>query len=1128
MKRVWRAMATLGCLVGVALGSAAGLHAQQEEPAAALKAQWLAAGRPLWALARYPAADAGAANALAASVGVEVAPDAMFDWTRIAFDSGRDGNWEVYTARGDGAQPQRVTNHPATDVLPQLNRGATTVFFVSDRDGDQLDIFSANANGSNVQRLTRSAGDDTSPALSPNGATLVYSCYRNDNWELCRVQANGTGETRLTYSPDFNDFMPAWSPDGQRIVWVREQNSAASLWTMGADGSNALPLTGNYRYLENPRWSPDGRLILFDADLDNDYWSELAIYDLNLGYVNWSYNPPQPLVDAWAGDWSPDGQYVAFNLVQYTVVGNQLRIGALVMARMTTSNNTPMLFPGSGLDLLNDWQVADVHPPETQVTALPAYARASGFQVTWAGNDVGPAGIASFDVQRRVGNGAWTNWLQGVTATSATYTGAPGELVSFRVRGRDHAGNVEEWPAAANGDASTTLFSWVLSGRVLDNRGLPLPRADVVISPAPSAAARTDLRGSFRTLLLSHGAHTVSASRAGYGPAPASAFQFIADRALDIALPPLDDRVQNGGFEAAGQPLAGWQTGGAVRVGQPGQWGAHAAQLGKLCPAPCFADPVPIWSGGILDQADVAVDSQGNFHIVYAGWDGATNQPAAMHTARLRDGTMAPATLIGRAGDYHYGVAPKLAVGVDDVLHAVWAGKRGLYYSRSLPGDGWAAAQVIGPGDQPDIAVDSQGYVHIIYQCFGAQCGSSSRIYYRQRTADGQWQPPVGLDAGDGYMLPGIAVGPDDAVHLIWQESSGGVFARTRQADGSWSAKQTVYTGWGYTYEPQVILADPFGGVHALWNWPYQVYYAYRQPDGTWSTAQALPQMQRSFRAAVDPRGRLHVLGMLQYAAEEGLYYTIREPSGAWSTPVRVADGQWDIAFGADGIPQMLGYDMSGSGVTFYRTARRLAEPSISTLAQSLVVANEMHRPTLGFWYRIDGASADSRSRLAVTVRAGVSVTQAFTATLAPDWRQAAVDLTPWRGQTVTVDLEFQQAAGDFYEKLLLDNVSVGSWLTPVPRGVLPKSVPSGAATRLTIQGDNFLSGAAVRINATPLTGVTWLDEQTLEADLPAGYRPGLYNVWVVNPGGQAAVLPSGLRVGRSLWLPLVTVGSRP
>ena len=1129
MKEVQRFAIVFGWVIALVLLSGASLHAQQTEPAGEMKAFWAADGRPLWALPRQAPADASAAVIVATPDQPEMAPDSMFDWTSIAFDSGRDGNWEVYTARGDGSQAQRITNHPAADVQPQLNRGATTVFFASNREGGQFDIFSASASGGNVQRLTGSWTDDRDPALSPTGALIAYACRRDDNWEICRVQANGGGEVRLTYSPNYDDLMPSWSPDGQRIVWVREQNGNGALWTMAADGSGAQLLLGGagYRYLQNPHWSPGGRYIAFDADVDRDYWNEVVVYDTLYGISNTVYDPGQPLTDAWASSWSPDGQYLSFNVVQYVVVGNQLYMGASVMARWYFTLSQLTAFPGSGLDVINDWETADGASPVTRVSALPGYSRAAGFEVTWTGSDVGPAGIASFDVQRRVGSGSWTDWLPGVTQNSALWTGAPGETVSFRVRGRDHAGNVEDWPASPNGDASTTLFSWVLGGRVLDSRGVPLARADVVVSPAPVAPARSNVRGNYQTLLLADGAHTLSASLAGHGPAPASVFQISSDRAIDVSLPPLDDRVQNGGFEAAGQPLAGWQTSGAVGSSQPGQWGARAAALGEACPAPCLTDPVSIWSGGILGYADVAVDSQGNFHIVFQGWDSAAGYPAVYHTARLRNGDMLPATLVGRAGDYHSNLSPKLAIAANDVLHVVWAGAQGLYFSTKAPNGNWSAAQVIGPGRQPDIAVDSQGRDHLIYECYGA-CGATSRIFYRQRSTSGLWQAPVAMDSGNGYMLPGITVGPDDAAHLIWQEVGGGIFARTRHADGSWSARQTVYTMSGYSYDPQVILADPSGGVHALWNSPYQVYYANRQPGGGWSAAQALLPMRYSFRAAVDSQGRIHVLGMLMYAPNSGLYYTIREPAGAWSTPLLIADGQWEIAFGADGIAQMMGYDMTGNGVTLYRTALRRAGPAVSSLAQTMTIPAAMHKPTLGFWYRIDGATADSQSQMVVTLSAGGSTTQVFTATHAPEWSQQSLDLTAWRGQTVTLSFELQQAAGDFYQTLLVDNVTVGSWLTPVPAAVQPEAASSGVASRLTIRGENFLPGAAVRINTTSLAGVAWIDEQTLEADLPAGFAPGLYNLWVSNPGGQMGVLPSGLRVGHSAWLPLVATNSRP
>ncbi len=165
---------------------------------------------------------------------------------------------------------------------------------------------------------------------------------------------------------------------------------------------------------------------------------------------------------------------------------------------------------------------------------------------------------------------------------------------------------------------------------------------------------------------------------------------------------------------------------------------------------------------------------------------------------------------------------------------------------------------------------------------------------------------------------------------------------------------------------------------------------------------------------------------MLEYAPGAGLYYAVRQPNGAWSAPLRMADGIHELAFGADGLPQLLAHHPSGLGPMLYRTAARLAQPAISSLAQTVTIPSQMHRPTLGFWYRIDGAVADSETSFVVSATAGGTSTEVYSATQAPDWRLHAVDLTPWRGQTVTIRLDLQQATGDFYETLLLDSSHAG------------------------------------------------------------------------------------------------------
>jgi Tol biopolymer transport system component len=40
------------------------------------------------------------------------------DGTRIAFQSRRDGNWEIYVMNADGSGVRRLTTNPANDLDP--------------------------------------------------------------------------------------------------------------------------------------------------------------------------------------------------------------------------------------------------------------------------------------------------------------------------------------------------------------------------------------------------------------------------------------------------------------------------------------------------------------------------------------------------------------------------------------------------------------------------------------------------------------------------------------------------------------------------------------------------------------------------------------------------------------------------------------------------------------------------------------------------------------------------------------------------------------------------------------------------------------------------------------------------
>jgi Tol biopolymer transport system component len=73
--------------------------------------------------------------------------------------------------------------------------------------------------------------------------------------------------TRLTFDPDPIGFA-TWSPDGKTIVYSRIARSDTStktgLWKISPDGKDAKQFY--FALAEHPKWSPDGRWIVFDAD----------------------------------------------------------------------------------------------------------------------------------------------------------------------------------------------------------------------------------------------------------------------------------------------------------------------------------------------------------------------------------------------------------------------------------------------------------------------------------------------------------------------------------------------------------------------------------------------------------------------------------------------------------------------------------------------------------------------------------------------------------------------------------------------------------------------------------------------------------------------------------------------
>lgn len=146
--------------------------------------------------------------------------------------------------------------------LPAIFNGSQTIneiVFVSDRDGNS-ELYSMRTNGSNLKRLTYTADfSENGPVWSPDGKQIVYSrADASQNSKIYVMNSDGTDSTYLT-----DGYNPDWSPDGTKLVFSSHRDGNSEIYVMAADGSNVQRLTVEPKSDNEPAWSPDGSKILF-------------------------------------------------------------------------------------------------------------------------------------------------------------------------------------------------------------------------------------------------------------------------------------------------------------------------------------------------------------------------------------------------------------------------------------------------------------------------------------------------------------------------------------------------------------------------------------------------------------------------------------------------------------------------------------------------------------------------------------------------------------------------------------------------------------------------------------------------------------------------------------------------
>jgi serine/threonine protein kinase/Tol biopolymer transport system component len=215
--------------------------------------------------------------------------------------------WALAASRGifhSHDVPVQLTSSPMSLNSPLPSRDGSKLFVVGQTYRGELSRYDAKTSRF-LPFLGSVSGEFAS--FSSDGQWVAYVSYPAGM--LWRSRVDGTDKVQLT-DPPMYPLLPRWSPDGKKIVFFEfatASDKPARMYEVSVDGgSPRLILPEDHSQQLDPNWSPDGSKIIFGGE-SNDPSSTIRILDVashQLAVLPGSQGLYSPR-------WSPDNKHIA-------------------------------------------------------------------------------------------------------------------------------------------------------------------------------------------------------------------------------------------------------------------------------------------------------------------------------------------------------------------------------------------------------------------------------------------------------------------------------------------------------------------------------------------------------------------------------------------------------------------------------------------------------------------------------------------------------------------------------------------------------------------------------------------------------------------------------------------------
>ena len=208
-----------------------------------------------------------------------------------------------------------VANGDCNCNLPgsSWNSKIKKIIFSSEREThDEIYMISPDGSGE-VQLTERKKEMSYEPTFSPDGKWVVFESHPVDVEEhgvITKCRVSGTKKYIPLTSLDEDCRQPNWSPDGKHILYQKQINDQWDIWIMDEDGSNHKKVTQGEGSKTDATFSPDGEWIVYSSDGNG----ELPLANIYATNLKSGKNVRITHYRGYDGapSWSADGKYIFF------------------------------------------------------------------------------------------------------------------------------------------------------------------------------------------------------------------------------------------------------------------------------------------------------------------------------------------------------------------------------------------------------------------------------------------------------------------------------------------------------------------------------------------------------------------------------------------------------------------------------------------------------------------------------------------------------------------------------------------------------------------------------------------------------------------------------------------------